>query len=100
LPEIKAFFRFCPQCGKRFHIRLVSKSLVDEHEEIFEQKRFTPVGPPLYGSLRGAGMVMNPVVVEENVPVIIDIKDFTYSYRCKSCGHEWAENRTERDKVG
>ena len=43
-------------------------------------------------------MPTTPVIVEENIPITIEIEDFQYSYKCKHCGHEWIENRVERKK--
>ena len=37
MSEVKTFFRHCPSCGRRFHIRVVSKQLLQmdrEDEEI------------------------------------------------------------------
>lgn len=33
--------------------------------------------------------------VEEGGPMIFDIKEFQYTYKCKHCGHEWTETRLE-----
>jgi hypothetical protein len=88
--EVKTFFRFCPSCGKRFHIKLVGKELVDSKRETFNQKEFVRGGntnPMTYGYRGGMG----PLVVEEDIPVTVDIEDFRYSYKCKHCGHEWTE---------
>jgi DNA-directed RNA polymerase subunit RPC12/RpoP len=100
MAEVETFFRFCPSCGKRFHIKLVSKKLVGMQKETFDEKRVVAgPGPGSYGA-RGGGMLTNPTIVEENVPVTVDVEDFQYSYRCKSCGHEWTENRVVRQKAG
>lgn len=95
MSEIETFFRFCPSCGKRFHIKLVGKKLTDFQRETFEQKRVIRIGgmqmPP-------RGGYINPTFVEENVPVTVNVEDFQYSYKCKHCGHEWTENHTETEK--
>jgi DNA-directed RNA polymerase subunit RPC12/RpoP len=99
MSEVEAFFRFCPSCGKRFHIKLVSKKMVDSKRETSDQKRSVTGGnqnPIQYGYRGGMG----PVIVEENIPVTLDIEDFQYSYKCKHCGHEWTENRVENHRVG
>ena len=75
------FFRHCPSCGRRFHIRHVNKELVDEKKETEEMKR-------------AAGTVRS-VILEFNVPITIDVKEFQYSYKCKHCGHEWFETHTK-----
>jgi hypothetical protein len=99
MAEVQTFFLFCPSCGKRFHIKLVGKKLVDSKRETYEQKQFVMGGnsnPMTYGYRGDMGRLM----LEENIPVTVGIEDFQYSYKCKHCGHEWTENRAERRKVG
>jgi len=38
---------------------------------------------------------MPAVVVEEKVPITIDVEDFQYTYKCKHCGHVWSELHTK-----
>ena len=92
LSEVRTFFRFCPACGKRFHIKLVSKKLEDERREQSEITRATGSyrTPSSYG-----GVSMPAVVVEEKVPITIDVEDFQYTYKCKHCGHVWSELHTK-----
>jgi len=33
---------------------------------------------------------------ESKQPVILDIKEFTYAYKCRHCGHMWSEVHTEQ----
>ena len=98
MSEVEAFFRFCPSCGRRFHVRLVSKKLVDSKRETFEKKEVV-VGPrALYSSMnaaQGTGF-FSPVIVEQDVPVVVDVEDFQYQYKCRHCGHEWTENKIEQ----
>jgi len=96
--EVRTFFRFCPACGKRFHIRLVGKKLVDDRVEETEIKQ-------AYGRI-GAGMgysgnyaAAEPVIVEENVPLTVDVEEFQYTYKCKHCGHVWTEMHEEEQNV-
>jgi DNA-directed RNA polymerase subunit RPC12/RpoP len=101
MAEVETFFRFCPSCGKRFHIRLLSKKLVDSKRETFDQKRVVTGGNPnpmSYG--RAGGMASYPLTLEVNVPITVYVEDFQFSYKCKHCGHEWTENRVERHNVG
>ncbi len=38
-----------------------------------------------------------PTVLSNEVPSIVDVEDFQYTYKCKHCGHEWSEvHETER----
>jgi len=87
----REFFRHCPACGRRFHIRLVSKKLVNEKRETEEIKQVT-MSPNIGGYTRTP---MAPIIVEENIPITVDVEEFQYSYKCKHCGHEWFETHTK-----
>jgi predicted RNA-binding Zn-ribbon protein involved in translation (DUF1610 family) len=91
------FFRQCPQCGRRFQIKLESKKLATSHQELMP--RWEPI---VMGSgSRGYGaMSVTPIDVQEGKPIIVDVEDFQYAYKCKHCGHEWSERRTEDRKEG
>lgn len=97
MSQVRTFFRHCPSCGRRFEIRLVSKKPTDS-EGFKEEERFmksaTNVSswPPL------GNVSTPPSVVEEHVPLIVDVEAFRYMYRCKHCGHEWLEVH-EKDEV-
>lgn len=87
--DVRTLFRFCPGCGKRFEVRLQSKKLLDERVEQTEITRDTGslgigLGQPGYA-------MSQPVIVEEKVPITIDVEEFQYTYRCKHCGHVWSE---------
>jgi DNA-directed RNA polymerase subunit RPC12/RpoP len=87
VPDIKAFFRHCPSCGRRFEIRLVGKKLVDS--KLIEEKggkTLVPIGGPGLG-----GRVPVVTMVQEGTPSIVEVEDFQYRYKCKHCGHEWSE---------
>jgi len=85
MSEVKTFFRICPACGRRFHIKVVSKKLADDKSETVEMTQ--PAVISTFPQMRGGA----PLIVEENVPVTIDVEEFQYSYHCKHCGHEWSE---------
>jgi predicted RNA-binding Zn-ribbon protein involved in translation (DUF1610 family) len=97
MSEVRAFFRFCPSCGRRFHIRLMAKKLVEERKEATEMKQASVIAQP--GSSYPSMQMRNFVIVEQNVPLTIDIEKFEYTYKCKHCGHVWSELRTEESKV-
>ncbi len=90
------FFRHCPGCGRRFHIKLESKKLVTEHRESIPGRKAlrTAVGR---GSSAGmfAAPSITPIAVQEGKPIIIDIEEFQHAYKCTHCGHEWSETRLE-----
>jgi transcription elongation factor Elf1 len=87
---VRTFFRHCPSCGRRFEIRLESKKPVDS-ESLTETES--------EGHVSAAGLMGRaaPIMVNEDAPVIVDIDEFQYTYKCKHCGHEWSEiHKTER----
>jgi len=89
LSEIETFFRRCPNCGRRFEIRLVGKKLI-ESESIKETR---PVNSDYFGGY--AGSILE---VDETEPTIIEVEKFQYAYKCKHCGHQWAEIKEEERK--
>ncbi len=87
----RTFFRHCPSCGRRFQIQLVSKKEVDSESLSETEPEGHLSAPSLY-----ARPAM-PVTLTEDAPVIVDIDEFQYTYKCKHCGHEWSEiQKTER----
>ena len=94
MSDAREFFRHCPACGRRFHIKLVSKRLVDEKRETEEIKQVTM--SPNIGVYSRTPIA--PIIVEQSVPITIDVEDFQYSYKCKHCGHEWSETQTKLSK--
>jgi len=81
------FFRFCPGCGRRFHVKLLGKQLV--HMERHERRRIVALGS------RGITPSAPITLVYEDAPIIVDVENFQYNYRCKHCGHQWSDNRVE-----
>jgi DNA-directed RNA polymerase subunit RPC12/RpoP len=90
--EIKTFFRFCPECGRRFHIKIVDKKLVDVKREVVEVRRSAAM-MPITGNPASF-----PVMLQEGEPIVIDIEEFQYVYKCGHCGHEWTEKHIEEQK--
>jgi hypothetical protein len=89
------FFRHCPGCGRRFHIKLERKKLVSEHRESMPGRKVLRAAVVRSGG-RGAGSYISaptPVAVQEGKPIIVDIEEFRYAYKCEHCGHEWSETR-------
>ncbi len=85
------FFRHCPGCGRRFHIKLVDKKMIhlDRESQPGEPGRLG------LGQFR-ASLVL--LVHESSRPIIVDIEEFQYSYKCKHCGHEWSEKHVEKHR--
>ncbi len=88
------FFRHCPGCGRRFHIKLVDKKLVEL--ERVSVRRKEPTG--FSGGYSGATAAPAVFLVQEGKPVMIDVEEFQYAYRCGHCGHEWSEKHVEEHK--
>ena len=85
------FFRHCPGCGRRFHIKLVDKKLTHlERESI----------PGDLGSLSVSQFRGSPVLLvqESSRPIIVDVEEFQYAYKCNHCGHEWSEKRVKEHR--
>jgi len=40
------------------------------------------------------------LTVQEGIPIIVDVEEFHYVYKCKHCGHEWSETHIEERKEG
>ena len=82
--EVREFFRHCPGCGRRFHIKLEEKKLVGtDRESTPRMRQMTTEG--------AADWERIPILVHDERPVMIDIEEFQYAYKCKHCGHEWRE---------
>jgi len=94
MSEIKTFFRFCPECGRRFHIKVLSKNLVSlqrEKEQVEETAAMLSVSRyPVSGT--------PALLLQEGEPVTVDVEEFQYVYKCKHCGHEWSEKHIEEHK--
>jgi DNA-directed RNA polymerase subunit RPC12/RpoP len=85
------FFRHCPECGRRFHIKVVDKKVVAEHRESIEEHHEMK-----YDQLKATPVL----VVSEPGPIYVDIEEFQYSYKCKHCEHEWTEKHLVEHREG
>ncbi len=94
------FFRHCPACGRRFHIKLESKKLVNVERGSIPTRQVIS-GQYRYPMSRwGTTISGPPTVVLEGEPIIIDVEEFQYLYKCGHCGHEWSEKHVEEHKEG
>jgi len=89
------FFRHCPGCGRRFHIKLENKQLVTDR---IEKRRTEQVVSRRDAGYFRLGMT-HSVTLLEGPPVIVDEREFQYSYKCSHCGHEWSEKHIEEKQV-
>ena len=87
------FFRHCPGCGRRFHIKLEKKTRISEDREKIPRASYGPtaVVAPEMG-------VRYSILVHDERPIILDIDEFQYTYKCKHCGHEWTEHHQEEHR--
>jgi len=85
------FFRHCPGCGRRFHIKLEAKTLVGVEREPTQTVKRVVGGPR-------ADWQTIPVIVHDERPIVLDIEEFQYVYKCKHCGHEWSEKHVEEHR--
>ena len=90
MSTVATFFRHCPYCGRRFEIRLEKKSLLSE-----ERVTTAPTRTDDEARMSLISGTPPPVILEEERPATVDVDRFQYTYRCKHCGHEWAEVRRE-----
>jgi len=86
MSEVKAFFRHCPACGRRFEIRIVRKRT--RNDDTYGSK--VPRSDPATMEARA---LMPLLLDESNEPVTVEEKEFSYMYVCKHCGHQWTETR-------
>ncbi len=85
------FFRHCPGCGRRFHIKLESKKMVQVRRETLSLEP-----TPRVATMQFQGSPA--LAVQEGEPIIVDIEEFQYAYKCKHCGHEWSERHAEEHR--
>ncbi len=86
------FFRHCPGCGRRFHIKLEMKKMVGEHHE-------SAPGWLQADSVLRRGSI-SPLLLHEGAPIMFDVEEFQYIYKCGHCGHEWSERHVEGHREG
>jgi DNA-directed RNA polymerase subunit RPC12/RpoP len=91
MSEIETFFRRCPNCGRRFEIKLVGKKLVDSQS--------ISVSKPVLGDYFSGGPD-SYLELSETEPVTIAVEKFQYAYKCKHCGHQWVEIKEQEYKEG
>jgi hypothetical protein len=105
MPGVGTFFRHCPSCGKRFHVKVVGEKLVGE-ELVGEEIR--PGVPAEFHhavlniksiatSRRDESGVAGPLGAEGD-QTVAGSETFQYSFRCQHCGHGWTEEHFENLK--
>ncbi len=103
MSSIRAFFRHCPSCGRRFEIRLLSKGPVAlETETVAADAGEDRVGastPPRVMDTQSPPSYH--LLSHDSSPLTVLEEEFLYSYMCKHCGHTWSEERFkfEAEKV-
>ena len=86
---MRTFFRRCPSCGRRFEIRLVKKKLISSQQIESNVEQYTPA------------TISPPTVLESEVPIVVEVDDFGYTYKCKHCRHQWSEEhfKTQNERI-
>ena len=87
------FFRHCPGCGRRFHIRLESKKPVHLERNTIQDRTSSPI---TLSQFRGSLVLLT----QEDKPVVVETEEFQYMYKCTHCGHEWSEKRVQEHREG
>ena len=87
MSSVRAFFRHCPSCGRRFEIRLVKKKMTDDWMSGDGEKKAGAIIQPAETTRPAA------LILEQGQPTPVDVELIEYDFRCKHCGHEWSEMR-------
>ncbi|MGD0145988.1 MAG: hypothetical protein ABSB53_03935 [Nitrososphaerales archaeon] len=104
MSSVTTFFRHCPSCGRRFEVKLVGRNLVGTKRSDYLSTRpgtssmtYLAAQRPGMGLTRNAGQAAYDgyAAPVEQVRVTVERKDFQHSYKCKHCGHQWIEKRSE-----
>jgi len=108
MPSVVTLFRHCPSCGRRFEVRLVGKNLVSTERDTYPTKSppTTSEGSSFvthqWARSGGLGTPRPSQVVWDHhsepgkeVQVTVGREGFEYTYKCKHCGHQWTEKRSE-----
>ncbi len=96
------YFRTCPSCGKRFHVKRVGEQLIGEEVEQGEVAKVH--GRALSGSvMRFVRTARDPTSEilpgESGDPEVVADETFRDEYKCGHCGHEWSEVRRQAAEV-
>jgi hypothetical protein len=89
------FFRHCPGCRRRFHVRIVDKRLTGLAKKTEKDQL------PHTTIKKGMGLGMPTVMVQgDRGPGAVEVATFQYTYKCSFCGYEWKEKKIrERQKT-
>jgi predicted RNA-binding Zn-ribbon protein involved in translation (DUF1610 family) len=90
MSEVRAFFRHCPACGRRFEIRVVRK-------EARKDDSYASEMPRLDTDTTKAKALAPLLLNEADEQVVVEEKELGYTYICKHCGHKWTELHEDID---
>lgn len=88
------FLKRCPNCGKRFVVKVDREVLVDKEEDTV--KMIHDLGMPR--TTMGGGALMPVAAVTIEIPIERDT--FEVTYECKHCHHQWKETLVVVKKEG
>jgi len=90
MASVKTVLRKCPECGHRFEVKETEKRLesVERHTEEYNE-------PLPYIFNRAPGHAVAGVTYPTKKSFSVTMKEYSNSYRCSRCGHEWTETGVE-----
>ena len=92
---MKMLFKTCPSCGKKLGVKETDKSLLNREKHTEE---FKDIQVGNYGKYRPV-IASSTTVSTKRVSVLRE--EYRHKYKCKNCGHEWAETEfVERSGEG
>jgi ribosomal protein S27AE len=91
------FFRHCPSCGRRFHVYLENKKIVESHMETV--RTVAPSGVITRTGSKYGPAAVYVATVHEGKSIFLDVEEFQYNYTCGHCGHEWSEKHTKEHRM-
>ncbi|MBI3841454.1 MAG: hypothetical protein HY297_05855 [Thaumarchaeota archaeon] len=101
MSAVASFFRHCPSCGKRFHVKRVGEKLVGE--EIMHVPSPDALGATLsvndvpMGRHDESGVAAT--APDKTDSKVVEVEEIQYTFRCEHCGHEWTEYHAEEVEV-
>jgi transcription elongation factor Elf1 len=93
--RIETIFRHCPSCGRRFEIQIVGKKKDADEFSTWTAHGSAPMASTRPVGVQGRNPAAFQILDQETQPTLVDAVEFTYTYRCKHCGHTWTEVREE-----
>jgi len=96
----RAFFKKCPNCGKRFEVERTGESVEKAEELVPVEQAVIP-----QTIVNGAAPIAVANTVANQPPVVknrtlVEEDQYTDSYKCKHCGYVWTEMHEKIKDLG